>query len=81
VTYHAGMGLYAAGELGLEPHGPFVRCDGCGREQAGTTRKGDSKSWLRGGNAPPKWLLVRVERDDGVYRRDYCPRCRHGVRS
>jgi hypothetical protein len=78
MTYHPGLPPILAAEQGRpEPlRGPHVACDTCGKSALGTTRKGDSKSWLRAGSAPPGWLLVRVETEAGVVRRDYCGRCR-----
>lgn len=80
MTYIPGMDSYAAAEFGLEPHGPFVRCDRCGATYSGTTKRGEMAAWLRNNHAPPGWLRVVDDQDEeapgGYSRQDYCRKCR-----
>lgn len=75
MTYHAGIGP-GLEAFGLSPDEPNATCDGCGARAHGLTREGAAAAWLRNGKAPPGWRLERTEDDNGVTRRDYCPRCK-----
>lgn len=71
MTYRCGVYL-----PGLDTR-PRVICDECGIVLA-IRQDRPSPRWLMDNRAPPGWMLIRRETDEGVWRRDYCPRCKGG---
>lgn len=63
-----------AAAMGVEPGGPWVKCDTCGvKLTAITSRHGMPKKWLLDGKAPPGW---RTEKHADGTRTDWCQRCK-----
>jgi len=75
MTYKCGIGLGMA-TIGFTPRDPHVVCDICGTIDNGVRVDGYPKQWLHNGTAPKGWKMVRREMEDGIYRRDYCGRCK-----
>jgi hypothetical protein len=71
MTYHAGIGP----RLGPE-RDPHVTCDGpgCTASVSCLTNEGNPRAWMLKRNAPPGWLLIRV--DEPFSRQDFCASCK-----
>lgn len=75
--YRAGIGLLLAKQMGVAPGVAFVFCDRCFCTKSSLTKRGDVAAWIMNRKAPPGWLMIRRERDDGtIFRQDYCPACK-----
>lgn len=70
MTYQCGMNFPGA------RRDPAIVCDGCGLRRSVTTRSGLPAKWFLDLKPAPGWAMVRREDAIGLYRRDWCPRCK-----
>jgi hypothetical protein len=70
MTYHCGLSFPGT------RRDPGITCDGCGMMHPVAKPSGMPLAWFLDGKAPKGWAMYRSESGDGLYRRDYCPRCK-----
>lgn len=75
MTYHCAT--YGLSRIGIPDQPVTITCDSCGVQW---TLNGYPPRWLQDGKSPPKWRQVKLDIDNGVPRKDYCPACKGKVK-
>lgn len=78
MSYRVGIGPRLAGKMGVEPGGPMIICDGCGKKLPIQTLTSLAPKWFLDGKPPRGWRGIRM--NDGSKRWDLCPLCWRGER-